>query len=305
MKTGTRTSEASSAGEGNIRLGGGRPWMQGPGLLRTCRSSGRKSSPFTIWSVINGPRSNANSGFAAIWFLVELLRDPDLMTRVQKEFSYAIQPPLAPCSVPTYEIDMLCSGPRCQSVYAEILRLRVGVLISRMAKEDLEFDGWAVKKGERVAVASTTEGLDEAIWNAGTEADPHPIKEFWSDRFLIYPNDKNSGPLKTQLTSRSSAASQKSATENTALEVIDGPKFSMQGLTNSWIPYSGGARHCPGRHFAKQEMIAMSAIMTAAFEIKLETKPGWQPESDPAYFGFGTMPPKGQIPCKIRRRKAV
>lgn len=248
-------------------------------------------------------RSNANSGFAAIWFVLELLRDPTLMARVQREFLPAIQPPTSPCTVPTFDIDRLCTGPLCQSIYAEVLRLRVGVLISRKAKEDLNFDGWEIRKGERVCVTSTTEAMDESIWNAGTEADPHPLNTFWSDRFLIYPNDKNSGPLRKQPALGAVEEVSKTSVDGESMEQNASPRFSMEGLTNSWIPYSGGARHCPGRHFAKQEMIVMAATMTAAFEIKLQTKPGWEPESDSSHFGFGTMPPKGIIPCKIRRRK--
>ncbi|KAM0435849.1 hypothetical protein ACHAPT_002740 [Fusarium lateritium] len=241
--------------------------------------------------------SNANSGYAAIWCLLEILRDPTLAARVQKEFSSAIQPPVAPCTVPTFDIDKLCLGPLAQSIYAEVLRLRVAVLISRKAKENLSFDGWEIKKGERVCVATTTEALDEGIWNTGTESDPHPLKTFWADRFLVYPDDENSGPL------RRSVAAKKTTTEKRGLETSAGPRFSMEGLTNSWIPYSGGVRHCPGRHFAKQEMIVMAAIMMSAFEIEPQTDPGWEPASDPSYYGFGTMPPKGKIPCRMRRRR--
>ncbi|KAJ3536611.1 hypothetical protein NM208_g6648 [Fusarium decemcellulare] len=271
--------------------------------------SRRRQNTFAKWEVMDAKAkaaedlsfiwaSNANSGFAAIWFLLEILRDPTLMARVQKEFSPAIQPPLAPCKVPTFDIDKLCSGPLCQSIYAEVLRLRVALLVSRKAKEDLNFDGWRIREGERVAVATCNEALDEVVWNSGTESDPHPLKTFWADRFLIYPGDENSGPLRKRL----STATKKTTTENGDPESSATPKFSMEGLTNSWIPYSGGVRHCPGRHFAKQEMIVMAAMMTAAFEIELQTESGWEPENDLGYFGFGSMPPKGKIPCRMRRR---
>lgn len=280
--------------------------MPGPGRLRTCHLCGREFEPnyppMPCPSLTNRHRSNANSGFAALWFLLELLRDPALMTRVQKEFAPAIQPPVAPSTVPTFDINKLCSGPLCQSIYAEVLRLRVAVLISRVAKEDLNFDGWRIRKGERVSVSSTTEGLDPLVWNAGTESNPHPLATFWADRFLVYPDDENSGPLRKQSGDPSASAKSATAVDKDS-EGSAQPKFSMTGLTNSWIPYSGGPRHCPGRHFAKQEMIVMAAIMTAAFEIELKTEPGWVPESDPGYFGFGTMPPKGAIPCRMRRRK--
>ncbi len=55
------------------------------------------------------------------------------------------------------------------------------------------------------------------------------------------------------------------------------PKFTLDGVANAWIPFSGAPRLCPGRHFAKQEMISAAAITLAAFEIELKTKPGWKP----------------------------
>lgn len=40
--------------------------------------------------------------------------------------------------------------------------------------------------------------MNKIIWNAGTTANPHPLETSWEDRFLIYPNDPNSGPLRKQ-----------------------------------------------------------------------------------------------------------
>lgn len=62
-------------------------------------------------------------------------------------------------------------------------------------------------------------------------------------------------------------------------------------------------RLCPGRHFAKQEMISGAAIFLSAFDIQLRVPDGFKSEVDRSYFAFGTMPPKGVIPAKIRRRK--
>lgn len=44
--------------------------------------------------------------------------------------------------------------------------------------------------------------------------------------------------------------------------VIDRPPyFSLDGLNGSWIPYGGGFRACPGRHFAKREILMTLAVM--------------------------------------------
>ena len=60
---------------------------------------------------------------------------------------------------------------------------------------------------------------------------------------------------------------------------------------------------CPGRHFAKQEMIATFAMLCTAYDIELRTEEGFKPEPDLTYFPFGGLPPKGKIPFRIRRRE--
>lgn len=237
--------------------------------------------------------TNANAIPAAAWFLLELLFDPTLEARVHKEFSAALIAPADPSHVPVFDINKLCSGPLCQSIYAETLRLRVQVMVQRKALQDINFVGWDIKKGEILTIGSGNEAMDETVWNAGSKSEPHPLHEFWADRFLIYPNDPTSGPLKPR---EGVAVPEKVADKGE-------PKFSLDGLANSWIPFSGAPRLCPGRHFAKQEMISAAAIMISAFEIELKiTK---KPENDKGYFGFGTLPPKGRIPCRIRRRQRV
>ena len=168
-------------------------------------------------------------------------------------------------------------------------------MVQRLALQDIDFCGWDIKKGERLTISSSNEAMNENVWNTGTASDPHPLSEFWADRFLIYPNDPNSGPLKRPDTERNAEK-----IENVRDEKGE-PKFSFNGLANSWIPFSGAPRLCPGRHFAKLEIICTAAIMLAAFEIELKIKK--KPQLDKNYFGFGTLPPKGEIPCRIRRRQ--
>lgn len=185
--------------------------------------------------------------------------------------------------------------PVSQAVYAEVLRVRVSVFIARKAKKDMDFAGWSIRKGERVSASSLTRARDEDIWNAGTVEEPHSLDDFWADRFLVYPGKPHSGPLKNP------PATRKTDQGNEIEE--DGPRFSMTGLTNTWIPYSGGARLCPGRHFAKREMIVTTATAISLLDIELMTPQGWRPQPDASTFGGGTMPVKGKIPCRIRRRR--
>lgn len=227
---------------------------------------------------------------------MEIIRDPVLLERVRAEVEEARYAEDNPKASMLFDLEKLCSLPLSQAVYAEVLRLRVSVLILRKAKTDLDFAGWTIKKGERVAAASPTTALDEQLWNTGTGDDPHPIDKFWADRFLVYPDDPSSGPLKNPSSKK---------TETVEEETSTGPRFSMTDLTNTWIPYSGGVRLCPGRHFAKREIILTATVAITAFDIELKTPEGWSPQPNLAYFGGGTLPIKGKIPCRIRRRRGA
>lgn len=76
----------------------------------------------------------------------------------------------------------------------------------------------------------------------------------------------------------------------------------MEGLAGTWVPYGGGQHWCPGRFFAKNEMMAAFALISSAYDIELQN-PGLKPEPDMAFFPIGMLPPKGKIPVRIRRRQ--
>lgn len=59
---------------------------------------------------------------------------------------------------------------------------------------------------------------------------------------------------------------------------------------------------CPGRHFAKEEMIVTMAMFLTAFDIQLLTDINSWIQPDLNYFMFGVMHPKGKIPARIRKR---
>jgi cytochrome P450 len=243
-------------------------------------------------------RSNANSVPAACWFLYEILKNATLESKVREEIDSAQLLTASPTQVPRFDIEKLCAGPRLQSIYAETLRLRVAILASRRCQvPEMQFRGWSFKYGECVAVATSIESRDEEVWSQGSGENLHPLNEFWAERFLIYPDDPTSGPLKQPKAVKGAVTTM----EGDTLKKSNAPRFSMDGLTTAWIPYSGGQRLCPGRHFAKQEMISASAIMLSAFDIEL-LEPTRNIRENKAFYGFGTMPPKDKIKVRIRRR---
>ena len=59
---------------------------------------------------------------------------------------------------------------------------------------------------------------------------------------------------------------------------------------------------CPGRYFAKQEMIGALALMSTVYEVELKVPVDWEPQPNMDYFLLGGLPVKDRIPFRIRRR---
>lgn len=179
-------------------------------------------------------------------------------------------------------------------MFAETLRLRTMQFIVRSSDhEDFDCTGWKITKGKLVAVDTHAAHTNKEIWSTGGIGHPHPVDKFWAERFLIYSSDQNSGPLKHKAQYDSSGMDLESNDEG------KGPKFSLGGLSGAWIPFGGGRRQCPGREFAKQEIILSVAMLCSAFDIELMTDV--EPEPDMEYYGLGGVRPKMKLPFKVRR----
>ncbi|KAJ5503859.1 hypothetical protein N7463_006733 [Penicillium fimorum] len=240
--------------------------------------------------------ATANTVPAIGWMLLEVLQRPDLLLRVREEVAPYVSRDPSDSSQMVVDIHNLCKQPLVQSVYAEVLRLRSGTVIGRIPSSSaFHVGGWHFKKGEQIIVSNYNTGRNKSVWNQGTFEDPHPVDEFWPDRFIVYPDDPNSGPTLQSVLQQEAQKEQDST--------IPKPTFSLNGTAGSWIPYGGGTRMCPGRHFAKKEMIVAMAMFLTAFDIELLTdKQSWiQPDLN--YFMFGVMHPKGKIPARIRKRE--
>ena len=242
---------------------------------------------------------NSNAVPATIWFCLELIRYPKLMARGRSEISTAQIPNRSEIKGATFDLTKLCEGPILQSSFAEVLRLYMTVALMRAPiKGDFMLGRWRFPKDKIMVLSSRTAHHNTDVWNTGTPEDPHPIDEFWADRFLVYPNDPNSGPLK-----KAAQLEEAKAPRANEQEMSSGqPTFTMEGTSGAWVPFGGGAHMCPGRFFAKNEMLASFAMMTTEFDIEL-VEPNCRPEPDIRFFPVGMLPPKGKIPFRIRRRK--
>lgn len=248
------------------------------------------------------PSTNSNTIPALLWCLIEAERDPYLLSRLRSEISSTI------CSGTSadlrFDYSQLGRQPLLQSVYAEVLRLRLSLFSLRSAQgADFQLGDYTLRQDQTIMISSYTSHMDPTVWNTGTNDDPHPIDEFWAERFLVYPDDPSSGPLKKAVPAPQEHASLTSVKDNgNTGEQPAGPRFSTKGLSGIFIPYGGGSRLCPGRHFAKQEILLGLAYFLTAYDFQLNVPSGWKAEQDLTVVGTGTLPPKDKIPFSVRRR---
>lgn len=177
-----------------------------------------------------------------------------------------------------FDVISLATSPLLQSVYAEVLRMRISLLLNRTpAQSDFHFGKWVFRRGRFITLSTQIAAHDAEAWGPErTQGGKKPLDRFWAERFLV------------------PAAEQKD---------LEAKEFSLDGLSNAWIPYGGGSFMCPGRHFAKQEMMGSVAVFKAYYDLEITDKPvGWIPKPNTKFYGIGAMPPGEKIPFRIRRK---
>lgn len=174
------------------------------------------------------------------------------------------------------DIDGLGKKPLLQSTYAEVLRLRVSILVSRMAEfGDISFSDYAIRRNEFVLMPTDGLHFNEAAWRrAGRPSNNAPLSGFDARRFLV---QSDAGP----------------------------PEFSTDGLAGLWIPFGGGERMCPGRHLAKLEMILTYAYLFSKYDLELGHVDTESVQCDMRFAPFGALPPNRQVPFRIRRKTST
>lgn len=208
--------------------------------------------------------------------------------------------------------------PLLQSAYAETLRVYTSLFALRSAAhQDFHLGAFRIPKDELIAVDSRVAAMNRHVWNTGATSEEkpegaHPLDRFWAERFLVYPHDPTSGPLRFGNNNPSIRAGAPKAASTVSPSLSNdkdngtgnGPHFTMDGLAGAWLPFGGGSRQCPGRNFAKQEIILSFAVVFSMLEIELRDGSGsvGARRPDMKYYGLGTLPPKGKVPFRMRRR---
>lgn len=236
--------------------------------------------------------ANANAIPMAFWNLIEVYKDRELLSRVLPELQAGIVSPVDqdPSEPLRFDLSPILASPLLQSIYAEVLRMRISLMVTRMPERgDFKYGPWKFKHGAYIALPSAYVGYHEGAWAAHTKDGEQPIDKFWAERFLV-PGVEEAD--------KSNKKSKKSTAEK-------GPnatkmQFSTEHVEGIWTPYGGGALMCPGRHLAKQEMMGGVTVFAAYYD--LEVAEGWVPKMNPAFYGMGAQQPAEPTPVRIRRR---
>ncbi|KAH8433492.1 cytochrome P450 [Aspergillus melleus] len=238
-----------------------------------------------IWASVR------NAIVAAFWTTLEIFQDPALLTRVREELKVCRNDD--PDTL--FDIDRLLQSHLMQSIYAEVLRLRVHVFIVRAPKKyNLKIRDWFIPAGKTLFMSSTPAHMDKNVWNTGA-SDEHGLDTFWADRFMKAAGDETSGPRKHNM--RVKSPSTPVHDPHTASQA----KFAPEDVEGSWIPYGGGPRMCPGRHFAKREIILTAAMMVSLFDCEVLADVR-SLKMDMKGYGLGTLNAAGKVPVRMKRR---
>ncbi|KAK0612182.1 cytochrome P450 [Immersiella caudata] len=215
--------------------------------------------------------TNANTIPVATWALIHILTNPHLLPHLRSELTPATTSDPA-TGTPKFDIPTLLSTPLLQSIYTETLRLHVSVMITRDVVAPFDVEGYVLPKGSILQAPMGFAHLREGVW--GVEG--HPASEFWAERHL---------------------------------KTVNGERvFEMAGKGADFSPYGGGIPMCPGRHFAKQEIMLTVAMLVSKFEFEFVewvkkdgTRSDRPPKNDSRYEASGGMPPDVDMKVRMKR----
>ncbi|KAK1476661.1 hypothetical protein CTAM01_15389 [Colletotrichum tamarilloi] len=211
--------------------------------------------------------TTANTIPAACWMMLHALLDATLTSRLRHELDIKNDSKAA-----SLDCTALSSAPLLNSVYRETLRLHVAGAIGRKsvgAGLRLHGDSFStLPSGTTALSASWLGGLDGAIWNTGRTINgvkEHSLDSFWPERFLEYPDDPTSGPLrKSNLVMHNYTVSEKYVRDDSKAKLSN-----PSALRGHFFPFGGGAWRCPGETLAKNTILVSVFLILRDFDVEI------------------------------------
>lgn len=238
------------------------------------------------------------------WLNYEIIRSEAVLKRVRTECLHSASPRPDGNPVPHIELAFLLEMPFLQACFAETLRLRTHILITRYPDtHDMMINEWRLPAKNLIMTCPTVPHMDQKLWNtrlSGTQ----PLETFWPPRFLKNPDDYHDmAALERDITESSAqprVGSDIKSSDDPAICAAQ-PQFSTNGLEGIWIPFGGGGQMCPGRKLAKAEIFHVTALLVTRFDIEL-CHPEKEAPMDWSYFGTGVLKPAAKVRFWIRKR---
>lgn len=170
------------------------------------------------------------------WVIIEILQRPEIFQQIKEEIATVVdkdylkrrQSASDKDSQPSINTTELKKLPLLNSVYLECLRLRSSVFVVRKLRDSIELDGYMLKEGNLVLAPSYLAHNDPSAWSTPA----HPPEEFWPERFVKDGNVQGGIPA------------------------------------GKFFPYGGGTAMCPGRNYAKQEILSAVVLFFAHFDVE-------------------------------------
>ncbi|KAI1735299.1 cytochrome P450 [Xylaria scruposa] len=243
-------------------------WLRGAGFEDRTISGHTTATLFGL---------NGNTLPIVAWILMELVQDRQLIQIIRKEVEtvFTIDPNTGKHEI---DVDRLLSLPRLLSVYTEVLRLHISFNVTREVRQEISINGFSVAKGSFVQAPSQIAHYDESVWGTAD----HPASKFWAERHLSYVDEIGNA--------------------------ITEPRFLITCRPTSFFPFGLGYALCPGRHFAKREILMAVAIVINKFDIEMiewtlpdGTKSSRPAQDDQYYVGTAAMPPDREMKIRWRR----
>ncbi|KAK8069929.1 hypothetical protein PG994_006545 [Apiospora phragmitis] len=242
---------------------------------------------------------NANAVPATGWMLMHILdpRKPDILPRIMKEIQEAVDA-ADPNGDLDFDLPTLINQPLLQSLFQEVLRLYVDVLVTRAVYQDMKLPTedsqttLLIKKGT-IAMAPSYVNHYDPTGYAGA-----PVEEFDAERFLVRAGQETADP---------SGNDGVIYDEKSSNKVSKKPYAFSPGATGAkMIPFGGGRTMCPGRVFAKREVFSSLALVLLNFDITTLAGPRSYkvPGVVASYSGSGIIG-HGEMLSKAKKQELV
>ncbi|KAK3305828.1 cytochrome P450 [Chaetomium strumarium] len=256
----------------------------------------------------------ANATPSTLWTTLHILQSDNLKHRIITEMDSAFEP--GSTALQPHSLSDLCAGPLLNSVFRETLRLRQLGPVARVPKTPgyLLAGKWKTEPRTPILSVSWLAGRDETFWNTGATLpdgrQEHPLEAFWAERFLSYPDDPLSGPMRPPNKNNPNRADKGAAAggpPNKERTPEDDKRATLvsSGLEGHFYPFGGGSYRCPGEMFARRLNMGTNALLLRMLDIELVDPLGAR-EVSSLYDRYPLGDHRFDRPVPIRvRRKAM